>query len=392
MRYHIISAMAKGKRKKGDRGIFTITNASFVASDDLRRPLRPHMPVTIRIASNTFDGKVQPIGKAEYGPGDSGYIQLHILGDSSCQRGIRFELFDKSGENLLGNGEILIRDVPLLKTAGIEAVIVMLDSVAGSDDPGALRGLIKLHHPKGVSVSYLNRAINISIDEINEFVYSDDAISKIPLKRDTLLMDDNDIAHWGERIIRLVKEYHIAEPYKPGPDLEYLETNLKPAPARAAVSAILKKSVADKLLIEKNGCFCSPDFVPGIEDDLDGIKGEAFKIYDDAGFSPPRLREAASVLKQPEKRLLGILMHLCEKGYMSRLDKDTFISRDHFEKARDKALKLIAKQGDIDLHEFRDLTGCNRRISVLICERFDKKGWTERSGGVRKAGPKTPSK
>lgn len=392
MRYHIISTMVKGKRKKGDRGGFTFTYASFKAANDLRRPLRPHLPVTIRIASRTFNGKVQPIGKAEYGPGDSGFIQLHISGDESCERGTGFEIFDKSGENLLGGGEILIRDVPLLKTARIEATIVVLDSLAISDDPGALRVLIRLHHPKGVSVSYINRAINISVDEINKLVDSDEVIYKIPLKRDTLLMDDKDIAHWGERIIRLVKEYHIAEPYKPGPDLEYIETNLKPAPAKMAVSVILKKTVADKLLIEKMGCFSSPDFAPGVEDDLDGIKGEAFRIFEDAGFSPPRLREAANALKQPEKRLLGILMHLCEKGYLSRLDKETFISRDHFEKARDMTLKLIAKQGDIDLHEFRDLTGCNRRISILIFERFDKKGWTERSGGIRKAGPKIPSK
>jgi len=390
MRCHIIPTMAKGKRKKADRGIFIITNASFVASKDLRRLLRPHMPVTIRIASNTFSGQVVPIGNTEYGPGDSGFIQLCISGNESCQRGTRFELLDKSGENLIGGGEILIRYVPLLKTARIEAVIVVLDSIAGSDDPGALRGLIKLHHPKGVSVSYLNRALSISLAEINELVDSEEVFYKIPLKRDTLLMDDNDIAHWGERVIRLVKEYHIAKPHKPGPDREYIETNLKPAPARAAVSAILKKTVADKLLVEKKGCFSSPDFAPLIEDDLDGIKGEAFKIYEDAGFSPPRLRDAAKALKQPEKRLLGILMHLCEKGYLSRLDKGTFITRSHFEKARDKALKLIAKQGDIDLHEFRELTGCNRRISVLILERFDKKGWTERAGGVRKAGPKTP--
>jgi hypothetical protein len=32
--------------------------------------------------------------------------------------------------------------------------------------------------------------------------------------------------------------------------------------------------------------------------------------------------------------------------------------------------------------------GCSRRIAIALLERFDKKGWTEREGDVRKAGPK----
>lgn len=380
----------KENREKGE-AVINIANCSFRASDTVRRSVRPHFPIMIDFGSLNIPGKVILIGKPELKAGESGYIQLRFEGDKSFNRGTDFKLYDKSGDEFLGEGVILLAIAPLLKTAKIDLTAELLRSLENDDNKGALRCLLRLYHPYGSAASHICRAMGIAANDLKEMLKDIEGIFAIPLTQDDLLMDEKDIEIWAGRILTLLKEFHISEPHIIGPDLQYVEHNLKPKPASGVAKTVVEKLKADGQVIDEDGSYRMHDFTPKPEDHLEAIKGDAFRYYDDAGYSPPRLREAANALKQPEKRLLGILMYLCKKGYLARLDRDTFITKRLFEGARDAALAMIKKHGYIELADFRDAVGCSRRIALSLLERFDKKGWTEREGDTRKAGPKVPN-
>ncbi len=328
------------------------------------------------------------IEHSELNAGQTVYCEICIDGDAELHRGTRFILIDKARDKPIGAGMVLVRGLPRLTAGSKGEVASLLKSVEGEDIPAAFVSLIRIHTPYGVSASFVGWALAMEVDAVDEAARVAEGISIIPLSKDNLLMDDKDIEHWTKRIIKAIKEYHMEHPLEHGPGLTEIISALKSAPAKAAVKVVLKRVVDERLVEFQNGVYHMPDFKPVKEDPLDGLKGRVFAFYLDAGFSPPWLRDAASALKQPETRLKGILRHLCETGYMVKLDKETYLAKEKLGEAAGKAMATIRKHGNVELAEFRDALGCGRSMALCILEYFDRKGWTERRGKVRVKGAK----
>ena len=349
------------------------------------------MPVRINIAPAETIGEIALLGVKQLGCGETGYAQLFPRQQVVVQCGIHFILLDKLGAEIVAEGNVLLIGLPKVKTAETDSAIRILDNLAAGDFAEALYNLICFFSPIGASGSFLKEALTLDTPGLDGLLRRLPGIVGIKLKRDAIYMNETDVKQWADKIIRLIKEYHIAQPQQKGPDMPYIEGHLKPAPAKAVVSEIIGRLKADKYIVEENGCYRMPEFSPAPEEPLEGVKGDAFRLYRQMGYSPEGLRNVAKTLKQPVKRLYGILRFLCEQGYLVRLDKETFLSREDFNKARDVVLAMIKKQGGVEIGEFRDRIGSSRRIAALLLERFDKKGWTERSGAKRTAGPKRPA-
>ena len=60
------------------------------------------------------------------------------------------------------------------------------------------------------------------------------------------------------------------------------------------------------------------------------------------------------------------------------LDDENIIATELYEKAKEKLIDYINKNGEISLGEFRDMMNSSRKISMFILESFDKKKITKR--------------
>jgi len=382
--------MNKSRRDENPQAGLTVKAmcAAIQASPALRRPLKPHMPVIVKIGPAEAVGGIALLGVEQLGGGERSYAQLSLNEPMDMQCRMRFILLDKSGAEVVAEGKVLLIGLRKIKTAETGSLIHILDDLAGGDYASALHDLIGFFSPKGVSGSFLRKSLSLNTLELDGLLQRLTGIVEIKLKRDVIYMDETDSKQWADRIIRLIKEFHIAHPHQTGPDLAFIEEHLKPGPAKVVVREIITRLETGKLIAEQNGCFRMQEFSPLPDEPLEGVKGEAYRLYQEMAYSPEGLRYVAKTLKQPVKRLYGILRYLCEQGYLVRLDKETFVTKEIFKEAKDMALVMIKKQGDVELGQFRDRIGSSRRIAALLLERFDKKGWTERSGDKRTLGPK----
>jgi selenocysteine-specific elongation factor len=106
-------------------------------------------------------------------------------------------------------------------------------------------------------------------------------------------------------------------------------------------------------------------------------------------FRPPRVRDLAALLHDPEAKVRRLLK-LC--GRLGRVDE---IAQDHFF-ARDTTAEMIAilreaaarsPDGSFTAADIRDLMSNGRKVAIQILEFFDRHGVTRRSGDRRRINP-----
>jgi selenocysteine-specific elongation factor len=69
-----------------------------------------------------------------------------------------------------------------------------------------------------------------------------------------------------------------------------------------------------------------------------------------------------------------------------RLDKDTAIHSEYYDRALQIAISKLRDAGELKLADFRDMLGVSRKYAMLLLDDFDKRRITKRSGEVRVAG------
>ncbi len=362
----------------------------ITASRNLRRPLKPHYPVLLKLGNSGVSCNVLLVGTEQLAAGETGFAQLLCEAPIETRRGIEFALLEKNNPDTVASGAVIIPGLPRLHKVNAADMLILLKSLDSGDHSSALAALVAFYSPSGVSRSFIIRSLGLSGDEIDSTATRIEGFNWIELRKDKLLMSDEDMKHWTSKVVKILKEYHIAHPSEPGLAFDPLRNLLKPPPPEDLLRNIIDTSVSNGILGLQGEFIHLPDFKPRESNPLEGFKGVIFEYYRQAGYSPSMLSETAKALAQPQKRVLGILQHLVELGYIVRLDKTTFISRDAFDKAWLAAERLLDARAGLPLGEFRDSLGCSRRIALLILERFDKKGWTTRQGNSRARGPKSP--
>jgi selenocysteine-specific elongation factor len=110
-------------------------------------------------------------------------------------------------------------------------------------------------------------------------------------------------------------------------------------------------------------------------------------IYEKSGFESPRPDELPGLLKLPQEKIDQLLEHLCNEGKLIQLDKKVVLSRNHFIKAQDIAVKAISEKGVLDSADFKNLIQSTRKYALAVLDHLDKIGVTIRIENNRKLSP-----
>ncbi|MDQ2868027.1 MAG: selenocysteine-specific translation elongation factor [Verrucomicrobiota bacterium] len=95
-------------------------------------------------------------------------------------------------------------------------------------------------------------------------------------------------------------------------------------------------------------------------------------------FDPPSRRELA-----PDAFSQQALRFLCETGEAIQIGEDVILSRESFAKTREIVNKFLREKGAASVSELRQTLGSSRRVVVPLLERFDREGFTRRTGDQR---------
>jgi selenocysteine-specific elongation factor len=99
-----------------------------------------------------------------------------------------------------------------------------------------------------------------------------------------------------------------------------------------------------------------------------------------ARFETPSEDDVCRKLGLHERVFKGVMHTLFQQGRLVRLDPKVTYHRDFLEKAREGALDILRKRGEITIVDLKDRLQVSRKYACALIEHFDRTGLTLRVG------------
>jgi selenocysteine-specific elongation factor len=110
------------------------------------------------------------------------------------------------------------------------------------------------------------------------------------------------------------------------------------------------------------------------------------ELFREAGWTPPRMSEAAARLELPSAKAEAMARRLVEQGVLIEIAPGHCLHQDAVDRARQIIFELFQKTASFTTMEFRDALGVSRKFAVPLLDYFDAKRLTVRSGNKRTPG------
>ncbi|MBE9606936.1 selenocysteine-specific translation elongation factor [Acetobacteraceae bacterium H6797] len=350
------------------------------------KPLGTWFPARLHHASAEVGARIVPLGEA-LAPGEEGLVQLVLDRPIAAAVGDRFILRDVSAQRTIGGGRFLDLRAPARKRrtperfAQLEASATPLPSAAFPallEAPPYYLDILAfardraLTEAEGQAIAEKVGAVTLDAGPMRlAFSPPQWARFEASLEEQTALFHEEnpDIQGIGRERLRLLAAVRL------------------PAPAfRAALERLAGRGV---LVLE--GSFVR---LPGHEVRLDPADEALYErivplLEGEARFRPPRVRDIAGLLDQPETEIRRLLKACARLGRLDQIAHDHFFLRattiEMVGLARDVA--RLAEDGWISAALFRDRMDNGRKVAIQILDFLDRHGVTLRRGDLRRINP-----
>ena len=152
------------------------------------------------------------------------------------------------------------------------------------------------------------------------------------------------------------------------------------------VKIVIDKMVQGKILKEQRGGFSLYEFEPSFStNDLDELKAIELTIQK-SGSQPILVKEITSKLSIKSKRVGDLLHLLFDQGKVIKLGNNFWLNKPNFDKVISDISQLFKIKNQMDVSEFKDLTGLSRKTAIPLLEYLDKKQYTVRNKNIRMIG------
>ena len=293
---------------------------------------------------------------------DPGWVQLYLDRPLAAAPGDRFVLRRPSPPVTLAGGE-LVDLSPRKHVRHDAAVVASLERRAA----GEVLQEELAKYPRGVTAEALLKAsltAEASLDglrarRVGRWLFA-------PESWDAL----------RQRAEEALREYHGAQPLRPGMAREELQSRLGLQPA--VFAAALAELAGDGVLVERDGVAALPGHVV----DLGASSGPAARLVELLAaepFAPPSLPEAAREAgAAPE-----VVRALERSGELVRLSPDVAFTRAAYERAVARVRAVVDAEGQVTVARLRDELGASRRPMLALLEHLDARRVTRRVGDAR---------
>ena len=105
--------------------------------------------------------------------------------------------------------------------------------------------------------------------------------------------------------------------------------------------------------------------------DLDSLRHNITRIYNEAGLAPPSLSDVVSGFNDQKAKAQSIIKLMLKDGDLIKINEELCFSRDVLGKLREDYKAMLIKDGKATPATFKDLTGLSRKYIIPLMEYFD---------------------
>ncbi|MDK9698320.1 MAG: selenocysteine-specific translation elongation factor [Siculibacillus sp.] len=348
------------------------------------RPIGQWMPVRLHVGAAEVGARVVVLADEPIAPGERGLVQLVLDRPIAAAWGDRFVLRDTSAQRTLGGGRFLDLRPPARKRRTAERRAEL--AARAIDDPAAALAALLAAARSTIDLDAFARDRALGAEEGAAIV------DRVGVVRLAVRGVEHGLAataweHLRRTVAARLRLHHDQNPDLPGQGLERLRLDVAPAFAAPAFRALLQGLARRREVVVEGAWVRLPDHTVRLGDRDEATWGEIRDLLGGSErFRPPRVRDLAATLDEPEEEVRRLMKLLARLGRVDEVAHDHFFLRETVAEMVEIVVDLGARAagGEFTAADFRDRVDNGRKVAIQILEFFDRHGITLRRGDPRR--------
>ena len=364
-------------------GFFTMTerfDARLTLLPDAPRPLKFRDPVHLHMGTAKVTARVALLDRDEMKPGESVLAQFHLDSPLVAHRQDRFIVRSYSPMTTIGGGQV-IDPAPVKHKRFRAEVMHALKELESGEGSFIVQKLAELGCVKLKELEQTSGLGRERITALLEHLVETEQVCRIG---DQWVTAETARA-WQRVLVETVENYHRDNALQPGVPHATLKAALPSKVAPKAFEQLLGNLVTDGQLQQHGEWVARADFTPTPTKEQSQLLQKLEKVYLDAGVEAKGRVDMLALASLPETQVDALLAFHFANGTLVRLNDDSFLHREAYQKAVAALKSHFASKETLTLAEFRDLIGSARKQTQAILELFDSLKYTMRKGDERVA-------
>ncbi len=378
-----------------------LTSQRFDALLEVRpaaaRGIKNHQRLRIHMGAAERLGKIVLLGdKAKAEPKESVYCQITLDQPLLVLRGDRFVARDETAQRTLGGGAV-IHPWPARHKRGEANLLERLKALHSGDFGQLMETFLNDSSEFALAIDAIHQFLNLREADARQKVDALKSLRALNAEGERVYTTELKWNRLKERLLKVLKEFHVAHPLVPGMDMEELRGKLGYQLSPKIFRVVIEQFLNEKLIAKEENLLrlISHKVQLGGQEKIlmDKIK----KILGEQPLAPPDLKEIEKQAGVPRNRLTEVIRLLERDGSVVRITTDMYFLASSIAQLRATLVQWLSEKGEMNAAAFRDLIGSSRKYTIPLLEYFDRIGLTIRIGDIRKlkapiAAAKTPAR
>lgn len=360
-------------------------DVQFRLLPDATLPVQHNDETKLFVGASEVIGRIRLLGMDRLEPGGQGWLQIELREPIICHRGDRFILRRPSPPETIGGGIILDPHPRRRYKRMHEPTLARLSALAEGDPQDILEqasqflGIASLQAVVAASmlpVASAETALAGLIESERLVIINERAALPLDLQSDVLVSSRTNWNSLQERINKILKAYHLANPLRAGMPREELKSKLQ-LQTRTFSAVVLKLSRAGNIE-ERQSTIALPEHHVEFNAEQRAAIDKLMTRFEQAPYAPPSVKESRQFVGD------DVYQALIEKGELIQLSQEVVFSANSYVELREDITAFLKSQGKLTVAQVRDRYSTSRKYVLAILEHFDALGLTVREGDYRR--------
>jgi selenocysteine-specific elongation factor len=354
----------------------------FLASNS--KSLKNRALVRLHTGTSEIIARIVLLDKDELAPGQKAFAQLVLESADVIVASDRFVLRSYSPVTTIGGGQI-IDPLPLKHKRKNEKIIADLTVLQSGSLPEKISVIMERTGFTGINLRGLTFRLGINAKKIREALESSLSGKKAILldSEDTTVISAYFYNQLEDIISKNLAVYHKKNPLQEGISKEELKESLGRAISAKLFNLALRGLGKKETIVSDKDNVRLTGHQVQLAGDLDSLRHDITRIYNDAGLTPPSLTDVVSGFKDQKAAAQSIIKLMLKDGDLIKINEDMCFSHEALGKLRDDYKAMLIKDGKATPATVKDLTGLSRKYIIPLMEYFDVNKLTVRVGDHR---------
>ncbi len=341
---------------------------------DMKKELKHRQRVRVHLGTAEVMARVYLTSNKKLTAGSSANVIIELEHPAVMASEDRFVMRSYSPMHTMGGGTVLTTFIP--KGVKIKEWVTGLDI-------NPINRFVQLvatfkRNPK--TVFNWGKALQMTDNNVRELVKK----TELNTSRRSFIYSDENVNSCSELIIKCLEQFHEKNPLRKAmsTDVLQLETGLSQKWSTEVLDIMVKdasiRSAGTGVALASHKVELAggtAEISRKIETDLRGN-----------GFTPMTTEELSKILNTSHKEILEILHVLKRNETVVEIENGVWMHSQNMAKLHQAMKDHFNIQSEMNVADFKRMSGLTRKFAIPVLEYCDKQGWTVRDGNVRLKG------